>query len=95
MVAPAPERTADRLAADLSDAFPQMRGFSARNLKYMRYFAEHCPVGRIGQQPAAHLPWFHIGVLLIQVERPEERAWYADRAVRCGGCGPLGLSCCW
>ena len=26
----------DRLAADLREAFPDMRGFSARNLKYMR-----------------------------------------------------------
>ena len=58
--------------------------FSAGNLKYMRYFAEHCPDGRIGQQPAAQLPWFHVVVLLTQVERPEERAWYADRAVSDG-----------
>ena len=78
----------DRLAADLSHAFPEMRGFSARNLKYMRYFAEHCPDGRIGQQAAAQLPWFHIVVLLTQVESLEERAWYADRAVSDGWSRP-------
>lgn len=31
-----------RVAADLKAAFPDMKGFSVRNLKYMRYFAEHC-----------------------------------------------------
>jgi hypothetical protein len=29
----------DRLAADLYEAFPDMKGFSPRNLKYMRAFA--------------------------------------------------------
>lgn len=77
-------RVLDRLAADLSHEFPEMRGFSARNLKYMRYFAEHCPNGRFGQQPAAQLPWFHIVVLLTQVPSLDERAWYADRAVSDG-----------
>ena len=41
-----------RLAADLREAFPEMRGFSLRNLKYMRYFAEHCPLQTFGQQAA-------------------------------------------
>jgi predicted nuclease of restriction endonuclease-like (RecB) superfamily len=29
----------DRLAPDLKDAFPDMRGWSTRNLKYMAFFA--------------------------------------------------------
>ena len=33
----------DRLSTDLHDAFPEMRGFSPTNLKYMRRFAEQCP----------------------------------------------------
>ncbi len=43
----------ERLAHDLKDAFPDMRGFSSRNLKYMAFFAQHCPDGKFGQQPAA------------------------------------------
>jgi hypothetical protein len=42
------------------EAFPGMKGFSSRNLKYMRFFAQECPSGLIGQQPAAQLPWFHL-----------------------------------
>jgi predicted nuclease of restriction endonuclease-like (RecB) superfamily len=33
----------DRLAVDLKRAFPDLRGFSPRNLKYMRAFAEAWP----------------------------------------------------
>jgi hypothetical protein len=61
----------DRLAADLRDAFPDMKGFSVRNLNYMRLFAEQCPTRQFVQQPAAQigqlsadqLPWFPIEAL--------------------------------
>ncbi|MDR0306522.1 MAG: PDDEXK nuclease domain-containing protein [Chitinispirillales bacterium] len=77
-----------RLAVDLKTAFPDMKGFSATNLKYMRYFAEQCPVvkiGRqsaalIGQQPADQLPWFHIVTILTKTKL-NDREWYAARAV--------------
>ena len=72
----------DRLAQDLKDAFPDMRGFSSRNLKYMAFFAQHCPDGQIGQQPAAQLPWFHIVTLLTQVHGPADREWYAAQTIQ-------------
>jgi predicted nuclease of restriction endonuclease-like (RecB) superfamily len=71
----------DRLARDLKEAFPDMRGWSSSNLKYMRYFAQHCPEGRFGQQAADQLPWFHIVTLLTQVNDAHERAWYAEQTV--------------
>lgn len=74
----------DRLARDLKAAFPDMRGFSSRNLKYMAFFAEHCPDGQFGQQPAAQLPWFHIVTLLTKLAEPEDRAWYAAQAAQQG-----------
>jgi hypothetical protein len=57
-------------------AFPDMRGFSSRNLKYMAYFAEHCPNGKFGQQPAAQLPWFCIVTLL---PKPHSLAGHVPR----------------
>jgi len=33
----------DRLALDLKDTFPDMRGWSSRNLKYMRFFCPALP----------------------------------------------------
>jgi predicted nuclease of restriction endonuclease-like (RecB) superfamily len=47
----------ERLARDLKDAFPDMRGWSTSNLKCMRLFALHCPHGQFGQQPADQLLW--------------------------------------
>lgn len=74
----------DRLSADLRAAFPDMRGLSPRNLKYMAFFAKACPDLQIGQQSAAQLPWFHIVTLLTRVPEPLEREWYAREAVRNG-----------
>lgn len=74
----------DRLARDLKDAFPDMRGWSASNLKYMRFFAQHCPQGKFGQQPADQLPWFHVVTLLTRLDDPAARAWYAAQAVQQG-----------
>lgn len=74
----------DRVAADLQAAFPEMKGFSSRNLKYMRFFAQHCPDLQIGQQSAAQLPWFHLVTLFTQISDPAERAWYASQAITQG-----------
>jgi predicted nuclease of restriction endonuclease-like (RecB) superfamily len=74
----------DRLARDLRRAFPDQKGFSPRNLKYMRAFAEAWPDEPFVQQVAAQIPWFHNCVLLEKVGDPERRAWYARQAVEHG-----------
>lgn len=71
----------ERLARDLKDAFPDMKGWSASNLKYMRFFAQHCPDRQFGQQPADQLPWFHVVILLTKLDSPAEREWYAQQTV--------------
>ena len=74
----------DRLARDLTAAFPGMKGFSPRNLKYMRAFAEAWPDAAIVQQAAAQLPWFHLCILLDKVKTPSEREWYVSKALEHG-----------
>lgn len=74
----------NRLASDLQEAFPEMKGFSASNLKYMRFFAEQCPAGLIGQQPADQLPWFHLVTLLTRVSMDDGRSWYAAQVIKHG-----------
>lgn len=71
----------DRLAADLRSAFPDMKGFSPRNLKYMRAFAEAWPDGQIVQAVLAQLPWYHQIALLDKLDSAEERLWYAQKAL--------------
>ena len=72
----------DRLATDLSAAFPGMKGYSARNLKYMKFFAQECPDFLFGQQSAAQLPWFHIVTLITKLADPVLRDWYARAALQ-------------
>ncbi len=74
----------DRLASDLKAAFPDMRGFSPRNLKYMRAFAEAWPGDTFVQQAAAQLPWFHLCTLLDKLKLNTEREWYAAKAIEHG-----------
>ena len=69
----------DRLAHDLRKEFPDMKGFSARNLKYMRSFAEAYPDKKFVQQAAAQIPWFHHCILLDKVKDHAERLWYIQQ----------------
>lgn len=71
----------ERLAHDLRTAFPDMKGFSPRNLKYMRAFAEAWPDPEFVQQAVAQLPWGHNLVLLDRLNAAEERRWYAAKAI--------------
>jgi predicted nuclease of restriction endonuclease-like (RecB) superfamily len=70
----------DRLSSDLREAYPDMQGFSPRNLKYMRAFAAAWPDSSIVQRVAARLPWRQNQVLLDRLDEPEIRIWYAQRA---------------
>lgn len=75
----------DRLSTDLRTAFPGSRGFSPRNLLYMRSFARSWfDLDAIAQQPVAQLPWGHITVLLDKLAEPQQRDWYASQAVTHG-----------
>jgi predicted nuclease of restriction endonuclease-like (RecB) superfamily len=74
----------DRLARDLRAAFPDMKGFSPRNIKYMRAFADAYAEEQFVQQVAAQIPWFHHCVLLDKVKNPSEREWYIRQTVENG-----------
>jgi predicted nuclease of restriction endonuclease-like (RecB) superfamily len=73
-----------QLAKDLKKAFPEMKGFSPRNLKYMRAFAEAYPDETFMQQLAAQIPWFHNCVLLDKVKDATERQWYIQKTIEHG-----------
>jgi predicted nuclease of restriction endonuclease-like (RecB) superfamily len=77
-------RVIDRLAADLRRAFPEIKGFSPRNLKYMRAFAEAWPDEYVVQQAVAQIPWGHNVRLLDRVRDPTEREWYVHQTVEYG-----------
>ena len=74
----------DRLAADLSEAYPEMKGFSPRNLLHMRAFAEACPDGEMVKQLVSQLPWGHVIRLFQRVKEPTVRQWYMRAAIAQG-----------
>lgn len=74
----------DRLAHDLRQVFPDMKGFSPRNLKYMRAFAAAWPQRELVQRTVAQLSWGQNIVLLEKLALEAERLWYAARALEHG-----------
>ncbi|MBG6191740.1 putative nuclease of restriction endonuclease-like (RecB) superfamily [Arthrobacter sp. CAN_A212] len=77
-------RVISRLAGDLQKEFPDMKGFSPRNLQYMTTFAREWGAGSIAPQPVAQLPWGHIRTIIDKSLSPESQAWYAAAAVEYG-----------
>lgn len=72
-------KTIDRMAYDLKEEFPDMRGFSTRNLKYMRKFAECWPKREIVQASLAQLGWYQNIALLEKLKDDHLRLWYAQK----------------
>lgn len=86
----------ERLSRDLRTAFPEIQGFSPRNLWRMRAFylaytreiEPHLPVpevdGVILPQAVAEIPWGHNVLLLEKLRAPLDRLWYACKTVEHG-----------
>lgn len=73
-----------RLSQDLKREFPDMKGFSPRNLRYMRTFANAYPDLEFGHQAGAQIPWKHNCLILDKVQDSEERIWYIQRTIENG-----------
>jgi predicted nuclease of restriction endonuclease-like (RecB) superfamily len=79
----------EQLANDLRAEFPSMKGFSRRNLLYMRAFAEAWPDPDIVQRPVAQLPWGHVVELLDKLDDQALRDWYAAKDAHHGWSRPV------
>jgi predicted nuclease of restriction endonuclease-like (RecB) superfamily len=78
-----------QLSADLRSEFPDVQGFSVRNLKYIRQWHEFWVLTAIGQQPVAQLvkqpvsqiltiPWGHNLAILAKCKQHDEALYYAQ-----------------
>ena len=74
----------DRMAKDLKTAFPEMSGFSPRNIKYMRKFAQCWHDYEIVQRVVAQIPWRTNRMLLDKLDNEESRIWYANKTIENG-----------
>jgi predicted nuclease of restriction endonuclease-like (RecB) superfamily len=74
-----------QLSRDLMDAFPEMKGFSARNLKYIRqWYAFYNQQEAIGQQPVAQItqiPWGHNIVIIAKCQTLAEALYYVQNTL--------------
>ena len=78
-----------QLSADLMREFPEVKGFSVRNLKYIRQWYEFwlpTPIGQqavaqLGQQapsPLMGIPWGHHLTILSKCKQPGEALYYVQ-----------------
>ena len=74
----------ERLSADLHAAFPEMKGFSPRNLKYMRAFAKAYSDEEFVQTVSAQITWSHNTLILDKLKDADERLWYMQKAAEHG-----------
>ncbi len=74
----------ESLSDDLQHEFPFMKGFSPRNLTYMRTFAEAYPDEQFVQTVSAQITWSHNTAILDKVKDATERLWYIQKAAEHG-----------
>lgn len=74
----------DSLAKDIKIAFPNVKGYSVRNLKYMAKFAATYPDRQFVQTVSAQIPWSHNVAILDKVKDPDQRIWYIQKTAENG-----------
>lgn len=89
-----------RLANDLKNELPEVKGFSERNLKFMVQFYKEYPqkpeAAAIGKQAVSQLentslsqliafiPWGHIILLMQKIKDFTTRLWYVEQTIQHG-----------
>lgn len=74
----------ESLSKDIAAEFPDMKGFSVRNLKYMSRFAEVYPDQQFVQTVSAQIPWSHNLAIIEKVQEPSAREWYIRKTCKNG-----------
>jgi predicted nuclease of restriction endonuclease-like (RecB) superfamily len=89
----------ERISQDLQKSFPEMKGLSYTNIRYMKRFAESVcqqvggksgyeaicqQVGGVIDLPFFEIPWWHNVVLLERVSEEVQRLWYAQQTIANG-----------
>ena len=74
----------DNLARDIKLDFPNVTGYSVRNLKYMAKFAKIFPDFEIVQRTLAQIPWRYNTALMDKIKDPVAIVWYAQQTIENG-----------
>lgn len=71
----------ENLAADIRLSFPNAKGYSVRNLKYMAKFAAEYPDAEFVQTVSAQIPWSHNVAIIDKVKDNNKREWYINKTI--------------
>ena len=74
----------DNLAQELKIDNPNLKGFSARNLRYMKKFATEITDEDFLQTVSAKLTWSHNLVLIEKLKDMDSRKWYGLKTIENG-----------
>ena len=74
----------ENLATDIRREFPDSKGYSVRNLKYMAKFAKTYPNREFVQTVSAQIPWSHNIAIMDKVKDSEVRIWYIQKTTEYG-----------
>jgi predicted nuclease of restriction endonuclease-like (RecB) superfamily len=77
------DRFLSQMSQDLQAEFPDMKGFSVRNLKYMRQWFQFWSTSvSIGQQVVAQIPWGHNLTIISKVKNVDEALFYVQKTIQ-------------
>lgn len=74
----------DNISMEIKLDFPYLKGFSSRNLKYMKRFYLEYKNDEIMQQLVAQLPWGHNLLLIEKFKDKKIRKLYAEKTIENG-----------
>lgn len=74
----------ENLSSELKKSFPNMSGFSIRNLKYMRQFADTYQDKTFVQEVLAQLSWYNNLTIMQKIKDESIRNWYIYKNIENG-----------
>ncbi len=74
----------ENLANDIRLSFPDVKGYSVRNLKYMAKFAAEYEDEQFVQTVSAQIPWSHNIAILDKIKDFNRRKWYIEKTFENG-----------
>ncbi len=77
-------RFVDNLSKDMKMAFPGAKGYSVRNLKYMKKFAQLFTEDDVDKYGLGRITWSHHQILMGKVANQEEYVWYLEKTLEHG-----------
>lgn len=71
----------ENLSKDMKMRFPSAKGYSVRNLKYMKKFAQIFTEDDVDEYGLGRITWSHHQILMSKVLNREEYIWYLEKTL--------------